>query len=954
MASSKASLSATNIAIHHHLNCDLYLWNVYNGPTTNSESPQDASEISKAQFHRGEEWEASLLAWLDKSNLLLRVPPTPMEGDILMENILADDRNHFFIAGLRFLPPRDQLAKRFQSFGNQPVNFGLGKPDLVEVVRQGDKVVWKVIDAKASKSVKTAHHAQIYFYTLCLKYILEHAFFECANSAGIWLPPPEGFDFASPDLADIKNIDLNLLSGSLDAFLFRRLPLILQQQRDQVQWHLNPLCKTCKFAFDCEIKTIETGQLGQIPNLSVEDARVLKDLLQLGKSRLQQVPEPLTDIEELHTLVRTDSLLKRIAVNGPSTVKKSRQILAIPRRKRLASMIFSPVTEAARSGQTQVISRLNSTCPSREDIAVILSFIVDPSTASRGLRSFCITTHTEGLPLPQLVTGTGEELVTALANLIRTITKLQADSKYKNLTTQFYVWSTNDRTILQTNIIHAALSSDMSTDDARLCIGALAQGAALLQTAYQPLLLSGALLGFLSKKKRLKKEYQACLARMDLPTTGTVEECRKRVEAAIICLNEEKDNTSRTSQKQRELGQIPRVVVLKKEVERLFALPIPGYWDLPECYTVMLSQAEAGGCPSEEELFRAYRHGTNAELETLFTRHNHAIHAILMNVRERIQHPNGPQLLVNEAKVLSVNFMDLCRNDTLRKLFYMQQFEVLAKLTELWNSRIDGCPDAPVLEFQNTKPGSKGAEHVFRVISGILDASPDRDQPFYDKLLVMDVTPENDMDSTIPVEALFDDLAVSGYVFPLNRYTKPSWEAQPLIVQQRLAVADIKDIKAIGRETIVTLRVWGTWKTQYEPGTQYHLSPRFVDFNTTKILSSLFEIDLQYETNATLDETGVAKDLVQVPYLQLIEEPQLFGRIQAPEQSLKLESDIQKLFRDLDGLGNASAGSLMLKPSQHKAVQRILTNRLSVIWGPPGEPSPYLSRFRRLRCGCVF
>jgi len=254
-------------------------------------------------------------------------------------------------------------------------------------------------------------------------------------------------------------------------------------------------------------------------------------------------------------------------------------------------------------------------------------------------------------------------------------------------------------------------------------------------------------------------------------------------------------------------------------------------------------------------------------------------------------------------------------------------FEVLTKLTELWNSRIDGCPDAPVLEFRSVKQGVRGIEYTFKLVSGALDMSPDREQPFYDKLLVKDAVPEGDSEGTVPVEALFDDLAVSGYVFPLNRFTKSVWDAQPTAVQEQLVVANITDIKAVDRETIVTLRIWGTWKIMPEEGSQYRLSPRLVDFNTTKVLSSLFEIDLQYETDID----------VQVPYLQLIQAPQLFGCAPLSEMSLKIEGDIQKLFRDLADLGSESAKSLVLKPSQHKAVQKILTNRLSVIWGPPGE-----------------
>ncbi len=39
----------------------------------------------------------------------------------------------------------------------------------------------------------------------------------------------------------------------------------------------------------------------------------------------------------------------------------------------------------------------------------------------------------------------------------------------------------NDQNVLQANLVYVALSSDAIVDDARLCISALAQGAALLQ-----------------------------------------------------------------------------------------------------------------------------------------------------------------------------------------------------------------------------------------------------------------------------------------------------------------------------------------------------------------------------------------------------------------------------------------------------------------------------------------
>jgi hypothetical protein len=185
-----------------------------------------------------------------------------------------------------------------------------------------------------------------------LNYILQPTFFQGAQTAGIWLPPAEGFDVANPDLADIKTIDITLLSSSLDAFFFRQLPVILNKQRDQVQWHLNPSCRTCRFVHDCEVATLETGQLGVIPNLSTGDIHVLKELLYTGKSH---VPDrSLTDIEELHTLISTDGLLNRLAESDASVIKKSRQLLAIPRRLKSTSAVVSPVIEAARTKETQV------------------------------------------------------------------------------------------------------------------------------------------------------------------------------------------------------------------------------------------------------------------------------------------------------------------------------------------------------------------------------------------------------------------------------------------------------------------------------------------------------------------------------------------------------------------------------------------------------------------------
>ena len=152
----KHSLTATNLSVYQHLDCDLYIYNVYTGATASAspEGSSSPSEITRAHCKRGLDWESVLYSWLDRSNLLLRIPSIPLEPSNLLENILADDRTHFYIAGITFWPPQEKLREKFKDAGTASLGFGLAKPDLLEIRRTQDGIEWRVIDAKASHHVK--------------------------------------------------------------------------------------------------------------------------------------------------------------------------------------------------------------------------------------------------------------------------------------------------------------------------------------------------------------------------------------------------------------------------------------------------------------------------------------------------------------------------------------------------------------------------------------------------------------------------------------------------------------------------------------------------------------------------------------------------------------------------------------------------------------------------------
>ncbi|KAJ3748603.1 hypothetical protein DFH05DRAFT_580966 [Lentinula detonsa] len=955
----KGSFSATDLARYHHYNCELFIYNTYNGvenPRAHIDQAHDSpTMLDAAQFKRGNDWEAHLLTWLDEENLLLTVPSHPLKGEDFVENVLADERDHFFVSGISIMPPQEHFDEMYRKAGLEPVKFGLAKPDLIEVVRSQDGVMWKVIDAKASRAVKTSHHVQIYFYTLCLNHLLPQSFFRASNAAAVWLPPEDGFDTNPPSLDDLKTVETSLLSFPLDDFLFRRLPAILSLPRKDVFWHYNPLCHGCPYSRDCQQKTIDQGEIGSISNISIPEAKLLRSLLQIwqefsGISMTHRRGE--TDIEDLALLLEdSKGTLQRISSSYPVTLRKAKRILALPPgTKKLSKLAASsPLLQAARTGKIQVIPRRNSTCPKSEDIAVVLSLLLDPSAPSgaSNIVSFSISTFTSDSvfngKIPRNIHGDRTDLIPSLAYIIDSILLLTATFQNPPRT-QFYVFSSAEDSALQTHFVDAALNSSYPTRDIRVCIGALSQGAALLQTTFQPLLLSGVLLDFLTKGRRNKHDFQGILERMDMSIEGNIQELKQRIQNELQRLQKDDSRQAAQQQRQDELGQLPRVVVLKREIEKSLALPIPGFWDLQECASVLLSPriAPETHCPSEEEIYSVFARENSPS--TLLTKRNEAIYAVLVSLRQHVSGVNN-YLLVNEAKVLTSTFMDICREEHLRKLFYMQQFEVLTRLSDLWRSRIDGCPEAPILQYHSTHQGSKRLEHTFFLLSGDLDmVASDNDKTFFDYLLVED----RDYDDTtqsgahIPIEALFDDLAVSNLVFPLNKYTKSRWQSQNLIVQKDLLLADVRDISVDGLRTRVTLQTWGEATFKFSEECTYRISPRLVDFNISKVLSALFELDLQHELEG-----------VSVPFIQIIRNPKLFNQENVSPQARKMlekaGNEMQNLFCMLDGLDVEAAKPLVLKASQNRAAKHILSNRLSVIWGPPGTGKTHTIALSLLR-----
>jgi hypothetical protein len=130
--------------------------------------------------------------------------------------------------------------------------------------------------------------------------------------------------------------------------LFRRLPKILSLPRASIDWHLNPLCRGCSFELDCEKRTVQDGELGSIPNISLAEVKTIRTLLGISRG-FSTGDTAVTDIEDLHLLLSDASKLGKIRNSFPSTLKKAKRILAVQR-----SSLVSPMVEAARTKTVQV------------------------------------------------------------------------------------------------------------------------------------------------------------------------------------------------------------------------------------------------------------------------------------------------------------------------------------------------------------------------------------------------------------------------------------------------------------------------------------------------------------------------------------------------------------------------------------------------------------------------
>src|SRR5579859_656864 len=236
---------------------------------------------------------------------------------------------------------------------------------------------------------------------------------------------------------------------------------------------------------------------------------------------------------------------------------------------------------------------------------------------------------------------------------------------------------------------------------------------------------------------------------------------------------------------------------------------------------------------------------------------------------------------------------------------------LLLSLRDLWRDRIDSSRPTPVLELSSFADGSWNVH--FKVIEGGKDLDAGGDIKLFDRMLCRIDTADEP-----PPEVLFEDLLYFNSVFPL---AKAKWDSQPDTILRNIALAHPVSLD----QSMATLQLYRSSKFKLTPGDKFRLVPRLVDFNISKILRNILEVDVSARSGPK-------------PFLlRLLENPSEVGRTIIGEDTEREERRLNVLYRQLRDLGNTDANQLVFQPSQRRAMRSILKRQVTVVWGPPGS-----------------
>ena len=290
----------------------------------NASAPLDA--MSQIRTERGNQFEDNIVNCLkshghtvhDCSETDPIVDPTTPHTDLAKNGELLQIIKKFFndqsggeelyLNQLR-LAPHSALQNSLNTSAKAIGFSNRVKPDLILLRHQGKNVLLTVIDIKSSARMKKSHQLQIAFYARSLQLLLDEAkmgdIVTINNHGEVWIPTDiignasKTLDFGVIGVDDMvvrESFDLTAADQLLQNFFKGVVPLVTQENIEDVPWRLREGCATCKYIDTCKAKAVTIGSAPSI--LGCEDDVMAKETIEFQGTILDQVPRrtPRSDV----------------------------------------------------------------------------------------------------------------------------------------------------------------------------------------------------------------------------------------------------------------------------------------------------------------------------------------------------------------------------------------------------------------------------------------------------------------------------------------------------------------------------------------------------------------------------------------------------------------------------------------------------------------------------------
>ncbi|KAF9547215.1 Tripartite DNA replication factor [Mortierella hygrophila] len=260
--------------------------------------------------------------------------------------------------------PVFSLDKSFytQEMEKAGIIFGRFIPDFIQVLPGSvapdgtrKKRIF-IIDAKSSSHVKISHQFQVTLYAIFLDHLIrinrQTDLVEVALQGGVW----------TPDRGDPHVFSLAFMRPIIENFIYKELPAILTKPLNEAVWHIDSPCLQCEFLDSCKDDAREQMTLSLIPMLSKKSALAIKAMC---RSRSGKGKNEIEDIEDL--------------VANRSSLPDTHQNF-LKKELRLDDNGVSPLIQSYKERVIKVVPVRTMELPRQHDDRLLINLLIDPMT----------------------------------------------------------------------------------------------------------------------------------------------------------------------------------------------------------------------------------------------------------------------------------------------------------------------------------------------------------------------------------------------------------------------------------------------------------------------------------------------------------------------------------------------------------------------------------------------